>query len=93
LIFLEHRKFKTQNELLNLQITNLKSLSKEYEKADSIQKKQLITFSQVIQTKNVEIEDLYESINKQKKKNKVKNYILGGVVAITILTVLISTIK
>lgn len=93
LIFLEHRKFKTINELLNEQLKNFYVLNKEQERIDSLQKKQLITFSQVVQTQNVEIEDLKETINKQKKRSKVKNYIIGGALTVTVLTILISALK
>lgn len=93
LIFLEHRKLKTTNELLNEQLKNFYVLNKEQERIDSLQKKQLITFSQVVQTQNVEIEDLKETIDKQKRRSKVKNYIIGGALTVTILTVLISALK
>lgn len=93
LIFLEHRKLKTTNELLNEQLKNFYVLNKEQERIDSLQKKQLITFSQVVQTQNVEIEDLKEIIDKQKRRSKVKNYIIGGALTVTILTVLISALK
>lgn len=93
LIFLEHRKLKTTNELLNEQLKNFYVLNKEQERIDSLQKKQLITFSQVVQTQNVEIEDLKKTIDEQKRRSKVKNYIIGGALTVTILTVLISALK
>lgn len=93
LIFLEHRKFKVQNELLNTQIKHLNNLNYEYERIDSSRKEQLITFSQVVQTQNVKIDALNNALDKQKKRSKVKNYIIGGAIAITIVTVLISALK
>lgn len=93
LIFLEHRKFKTLNELLQERLIHVNALNLEYQKIDSIQQKQLFNFAQVVQTKNDEIQGLNKTLDKEKKKSRVKNYIIGGAVSIIVLSVLISSLK
>lgn len=93
LIFLEHRKFKTLNELLIERVNHLNALNLEHERIDSIQQNQLYTFAQVVQTKNGEIQGLNQTLEKEKKKSKVKTYIIGGAVSVIVLSVLISSLK
>lgn len=93
LIFLEHKKFKTLNELLQERLIHVNALNLEYQKIDSIQQKQLFNFAQVVQTKNDEIQGLNKTLDKEKKKSRVKNYIIGGAVSIIVLSVLISSLK
>lgn len=93
LIFLEHKKLKQVNILLNNQNQQLLLLNNEYSRIDSIQKYNLQVYSQIVQNKNEELQDLQKALNTQKQKNKTKNYIIGGAVSLTILTVLISVLK
>lgn len=93
LIFLEHRKFKTLNELLIERVNHLNALNLEHERIDSIRQNQLYTFAQVVQTKNGEIQGLNQTLEKEKKKSKVKTYIIGGAVSVIVLSVLISSLK
>lgn len=93
LIFIEHKKFKSVNEILNEQIKQLNRLNIEYEKIDSIQKNQLIKYNTIVNKQSLEISDLNNSLNSEKKKSKTKNYIIGGAVFTSVLLILITTLK
>jgi hypothetical protein len=93
LIFLEHRKFKSMNEVMSEQIKHLGLLNVEYERIDSIQKAQLIHYNSIVNHQSLEITDLNKSLNSEKKKSKTKNYIIGGAVFTSILLILITSLK
>lgn len=93
LIFLEHRKLKSINEVLNEQNKHLYDLNAEYLKIDSIQKINLNNYSKLVQLKESELLKVNEDLIKQKKENKTKDYIIGGVAISTILVILISVLK
>lgn len=93
LIFLEHRKLKSINEVLTEQNKHLYNLSLEYSKLDSVQKRNLENYSRLIQIKDSELLKVNEDLLNQKKKNKVKNHIIGGITFSAILVILISVLK
>lgn len=93
LIFLEHRKLKSVNSILTEQNKHLFNLNKEYIKIDSVQKCNLENYSRLVLKKDEELLKISDDLKIQKNKNKVKNYIIGGSITVTVLLILISTLK
>jgi hypothetical protein len=93
LIFLEHRKLKSVNSILTEQNKHLFNLNKEYVKIDSVQKCNLENYSRLVLKKDEELLKISDDLKIQKNKNKVKNYIIGGSITVTVLLILISTLK
>lgn len=93
LIFLEHRKLKSVNSILTEQNKHLFNLNREYVKIDSVQKYNLENYSRLVLKKDEELLKISDDLKIQKNKNKVKNYIIGGSIAVTVLVVLISALK
>lgn len=93
LIFLEHRKLKSVNSILTEQNKHLFNLNKEYVKIDSVQKYNLENYSRLVLKKDEELLKISDDLKIQKNKNKVKNYIIGGSITVTVLVILISALK
>lgn len=93
LIFLEHRKLKSVNVLLKEQNKHLFNLNNEYARIDSVQKCNLENYSKLVSKKDEELLKISDDLKIQKNKNKVKNYIIGGSVAVTVLVILITSLK
>lgn len=93
LIFLEHKKLKSVNSILTEQNKHLFNLNKEYIKIDSVQKYNLENYSRLVLKKDEELLKISDDLQMQKNKNKVKNYIIGGSIAVTVLVILISVLK
>ena len=93
LIFLEHRKLKSVNNILTEQNKHLFNLNKEYVKIDSVQKYNLENYSRLVLKKDEELLKISDDLKMQKNKNKVKNYIIGGSITVTVLVILISALK
>lgn len=93
LIFLEHKKLKSVNSILTEQNKHLFNLNKEYIKIDSVQKYNLENYSRLVLKKDEELLKISDDLKMQKNKNKVKNYIIGGSITVTVLVILISTLK
>ena len=93
LIFLEHRKLKSVNSILTEQNKHLFNLNREYVKIDSVQKYNLENYSRLVLKKDEELLKISDDLKIQKNKNKVKNYIIGGSIAVTVLVILISALK
>lgn len=93
LIFLEHRKLKSVNSILTEQNKHLFNLNREYVKIDSVQKYNLENYSRLVLKKDEELLKISDDLKIQKNKNKVKNYIIGGSITVTVLLILISALK
>jgi small-conductance mechanosensitive channel len=73
LIFLEHKKFKLENNELNKQISNYQKVISTYQYSDSIQK---IEVSKLLDNAKI-TNDLINSKDKQIKKLSNKSSMLG----------------
>lgn len=93
LIFLEHRKLKSVNSILTEQNKHLFNLNREYVKIDSVQKYNLENYSRLVLKKDEELLKISDDLKIQKNKNKVKNYIIGGTITVSVLLILISALK
>ena len=93
LIFLEHRKLKSVNSILTEQNKHLFNLNREYVKIDSVQKYNLENYSRLVLKKDEELLKISDDLKIQKNKNKVKNYIIGGSITVSVLLILISALK
>lgn len=79
LIFLEHRKLSNEVPLLNLQVSNLKTLIRKLETADSLKVSQLSLCFDKINKDKYTIEELNESLEKSKSNNKkLIKWTIGG---------------
>ena len=79
LIFLEHGKFKAENEQLNKQIINYNKLIVNYQATDSIKTIELKEFGKTAADLNKENMQQTIQIDKLKAKNKVwRKWTVGG---------------
>ena len=78
LIFAEHDKLYNQVLLLENQISNLEKVDSIWLHTDSIRRKQITQYEQVIQQQE-------SKLNKIKKWSIFKNYIIGGLCIICLL--------
>lgn len=85
IIFLEHKKLLYTNEELKEQVQALQEIKENYSKTDSLRQEQLNTCRSNILNKEAEIKELNETVKKQKKKNRIKNWVIGGLSAIVVI--------
>ena len=78
LIFTEHAKLSNQVLLLKNQVRNLEKIDSIWLHTDSIRRKQIVEYKQVIQQQE-------NKLNKIKKWSIFKNYIIGGLCIICLL--------
>ena len=78
LIFAEHAKLSNQVLLLENQVRNLEKVDSVWLHTDSIRRKQVTQYEQVIQQQE-------NKLNKIKKWSIFKNYIIGGLCIICLL--------
>ena len=78
LIFTEHAKLSNQVLLLKNQVRNLEKIDSFWLHTDSIRRKQIVEYKQVIQQQE-------NKLNKIKKWSIFKNYIIGGLCIICLL--------
>lgn len=67
LIFVEHEKLLTENELLNTQIGNYQSKLKLAERTDSLRVAQISQYKELGEVYSLQIQDLNKSISKKDK--------------------------
>ena len=78
MIFTEHAKLSNQVLLLKNQVRNLEKIDSIWLHTDSIRRKQIVEYKQVIQQQE-------NKLNKIKKWSIFKNYIIGGLCIICLL--------
>lgn len=78
LIFAEHAKLSNKVLLLKNQVRNLEKIDSIWLHTDSIRRKQIVEYKQVIQQQE-------NKLNKIKKWSIFKNYIIGGLCIICLL--------
>ena len=78
LIFAEHAKLSNQVLLLKNQVRNLEKVDSIWLHTDSIRRKQITQYEQIIQQQE-------SKLNKIKKWSIFKNYIIGGLCIICLL--------
>lgn len=90
LIFVEHEKLLTENELLNTQIGNYQSKLKLAERTDSLRVAQISQYKELGEAYSLQIQDLNKSISKKDKT------ILGlkiGCVTVSVGVILLLLLK
>lgn len=79
LIFSEHSYYTKLVLELQSKITNLQSINNIWEQSDSLQKEKINTCMQIINNNNTTINNLNNSINKNKRKiRNLRNWTIGG---------------
>lgn len=88
IIFLEHKKLLYTVEELKEQVQALQEMKNKYSKTDSLRQEQLNICKNNIFNKETEIKGLNEVVKKQKRKNRIKNWVIGGLSAAVTIIVL-----
>jgi hypothetical protein len=93
IIFLEHQKLlKEKGEYLK-QIDYLEAINQNYLIVDSLRNKQLDVCTNIISEKQDSINNLKKSLQKSKKRNRVKNFFIGGIASIAAIIGIIAICK
>lgn len=88
LILAEHAKLKEVNVLLNDQINNLQKINSEFVKKDSLRLKEIGIYNEKIQSDQITINNLNESLKQSMKKIRIRNYMIIGISAIALTSFL-----
>ncbi len=93
IVFLEHNKLLNQNKEYQKQIDYLENIHRNYLTVDSLRVKQLIVYNDALVSKQDSINNLNKSLQKSKKRNRIKNFFIGGVASIAAIIGIIAICK
>lgn len=93
LIFIEHQKLLNQNKEYLNQIDYLEAINQNYRIVDSLRVKQLNVCTDIITVKQDSIDNLKKDLQKSKKRNRVKNFFIGGLASIAAIIGIIALAK
>ncbi len=93
LIFVEHNKLLLENEQLEMEVLDYEELLDYASRQDSLRQIRFSEFQDQLEMNNRMIQEQQELLQKQRNKNKILGYTLGGVAVVAITSVLVAILK